>query len=272
MNKIIVGIRHMLIAGMLAFGMLVGLTAVCPVKAASETYTVYVEGESNYDYANRVLQLLNQERKKAGADPLIMNEELLKVAMQRAAEIAIDFSHTRPNGKMCFTASDLMYGENIAAGQRTPKEVMASWTASQGHYYNMINQNYNSVGIGVFYANGHYYWVQCFGFTDENAVSKTGVQTKTYSVKVKGNLTFSVSPSTKTLKKTKTVTPKITVQNRSFSSFSVQIKPKSLTYSSSNKKIAKVSSKGKITAKKKGKVKITCKLGTKKKIVTIKVK
>lgn len=262
----------MLMLGMVMLICCFGIVPSCkPVKAASETYSVYVEGKCNYDYANQVLELLNKARKKAGKAPLIMNEELLETAMQRAAEIAIDFNHVRPNGKQCFSASDLMYGENIAMGQKTPKAVLEAWTKSHGHYENMMREEYQSVGIGVFYANGHYYWVQCFGFTGEDEVNRTGVKTKTYAVKVKGNLTFSISPSKKTLKKTKTVTPKVTVKNRSYSSFSVQIKAKSLKYSTANKKIATVSSGGKITAKKKGTVKITCKLGTKKKTITIKV-
>lgn len=241
------------------------------VSAASDTYSVYVEGECNYDYANAVLERLNQVRKEAGQAPLIMNEELLNAAMRRAAEITIDFKHVRPNKKQCFSVSSLVYGENIAMGQKNPKDVMDVWTKSSGHYKNMVRAEYKSVGIGVFYAGGKYYWVQCFGKTDEDEVQKEGTKTKTYNVKVKGELDFRVS-SSKSLKAGKTWTPKITVKNRSYSSFSVQILPKSLKYKSENKKLATVNSAGEITAKKKGTVKITCKLGTKKKTIKIKVK
>lgn len=242
------------------------------VHAASETYSVYIEGECNYDYANEVLTILNQVRKKAGKKPLIMNEELLRAAMRRAAEIAIDFNHVRPNKKKCFSVSDLIYGENIAMGQKSPKDVMDTWVKSQGHYKNMINADYKSVGIGVFYIDGKYYWVQCFGRTDEDEAEKEGTETKTYNIKVKGALDFRVSGSGKSLKAGKTWTPKITVKNRSYSSFSVHVMPKSLKYTSENKKLATVNSAGKITAKKKGTVKITCKLGTKKRTIKIKVK
>lgn len=247
---------------------------VSPIKevsAASDTYSVYVEGECNYDYANEVLERLNQVRKKAGKAPLIMNEELLKAAMRRAAEIAIDFNHVRPNKKKCFSVCELVYGENIAMGQKNPKDVVDTWVKSSKHYENMVRDEYKSVGIGVFYASGKYYWVQCFGKTDKDEVQKEGTETKTYNVKVKGALDFRVA-SSKSLKAGKTWTPKITVINRSYSSFSVQILPKSLTYKSANKKLAKVNSAGEITAKKKGTVKITCKLGTKKKTIKVKVK
>ena len=45
-----------------------------------------------------------QKVQYTGLNTLIYDYELEKVAMQRAAEIAISFSHTRPNGETCFTA------------------------------------------------------------------------------------------------------------------------------------------------------------------------
>ncbi len=100
---------------------------------------------------------------------------LEKVAMQRAAEIAIYYSHTRPNGDRCFTAySENGYyyvtaGENIAAGFMTADSVFTAWVeedenySGQGHRRNMLNSNFTAVGIGHVYYNGYHYWVQEFG-------------------------------------------------------------------------------------------------------------
>ena len=54
-------------------------------------------------------------------------------------------------------------GENIAAGQRTPEEVMNSWMNSSGHRANILNKNFDTIGIG-FYEGGSYgtYWTQLF--------------------------------------------------------------------------------------------------------------
>ena len=54
--------------------------------------------------------------------------ELEKVAMKRAAEIAVSFNHTRPNGKDPWSAYSKIYqntymGENIAAGILTAQDV-----------------------------------------------------------------------------------------------------------------------------------------------------
>jgi len=100
------------------------------------------------------------------------NAKLEATAKVRAKEIATKFSHTRPNGKSCFTAypSGMNYrGENIAYGYTTSKSVTEAWKETncnyngQGHRRNMLNKNFNAVGIACYKVNGACYWVQCFG-------------------------------------------------------------------------------------------------------------
>ncbi len=108
--------------------------------------------------------------------------ELEKVAMQRAAEIAVAFSHTRPDGSSCFDAfpeSGYNYmGENIAAGYRTEEAAFIGWReddvmySGQGHRRNMLNPNFNAIGIGHAYVNGYHFWVQELGRTS-NTTTKT---------------------------------------------------------------------------------------------------
>ena len=54
--------------------------------------------------------------------------------------------------------------ENVAMGQRTPAEVIASWMLSTaGHKENMLNSTYTEIGIGIAAdANGQRYWTQVF--------------------------------------------------------------------------------------------------------------
>lgn len=54
-------------------------------------------------------------------------------------------------------------GENIAAGQQTPQDVMNSWMNSPGHRSNILNPNYTTIGVG-FAKGGAYgtYWTQQF--------------------------------------------------------------------------------------------------------------
>ena len=88
--------------------------------------------------------------------PLTYDYDLERTAMQRAAEIAVMFEHTRPNGQSCYTAFPTLNarGENIAAGQTTAQAAFASWQetdkpyAGQGHRRNMLKATFNAIGIG----------------------------------------------------------------------------------------------------------------------------
>lgn len=236
---------------------------------AAGTYSIYIEGESNYDYAQAVLDKVNREREKAGAEALVMNRELQKAAMRRAAELAVRYDHVRPNGKRCFSASDLIYGENIAVGQKTPDAVMKAWMSSKGHRTNIINKAYTAVGIGVFYHNQHYYWVQCFGYADSEAYEKDEIEEKTYKISVKGKLNYSIAGKKAiTMRKgeKKTLELKIT------DFFKSKILAKSGKWSSSKPSVVTVSKNGRLTAKKKGTAVISCKLGGVTKKITVKVK
>ena len=106
--------------------------------------------------------------------------ELERVAMQRAAEIALSYDHTRPNGKACFTAYPSGYmrrGENIAAGYGSAAEVFDGWKeenesyAGQGHRRNMLSDKFKAVGIGHVVYQGCHYWVQEFGDRVQNGAA-----------------------------------------------------------------------------------------------------
>ena len=55
-------------------------------------------------------------------------------------------------------------GENIAAGQAFPaKEAVATWMNSEGHKANILNKDYEYIGIGMARnAKGEYYYTQVF--------------------------------------------------------------------------------------------------------------
>ena len=63
-------------------------------------------------------------------------------------------------GKYAFYA----IGENLAAGQQTPAEVMKVWMDSPAHRDIILDPNWTEVGIAV-RVGGEYeiYWVQLFG-------------------------------------------------------------------------------------------------------------
>ena len=113
--------------------------------------------------ADAVFQRVNAFRAQNGAKPLKRNAELDRAAAVRAQEIATCFSHTRPDGSVWYSVSDLAYGENIARGYKTAETVMNGWIASAGHRANMLD-DYATIGIAVKNVNGVMCWVQLFGY------------------------------------------------------------------------------------------------------------
>ncbi len=128
---------------------------------------------------------------------LVYDAKLEEIAMQRAAELALYYSHTRANGEGCDTAfKDLGYsgwtfGENIAAGYVSAADVFKGWCedgaddnySTQGHRRNMLNGNFTAIGMGHVVYNGTHYWAMELGVSDVE--SNTGVDgAKTVPVEV----------------------------------------------------------------------------------------
>ena len=148
----------------------------------SEVYTLLNEFRSQkgvwqLDKSNQNTTFFNTNASNT-LTPLTADEELEKVAQTRAKEAyevwnsTKTLSHTRPDGTVCFTAypDELWnYGENLALGQTTAKQVMESWKETNEPYVNqshrraMLNPNFNCIGIGAYKINGLIIWAQSFG-------------------------------------------------------------------------------------------------------------
>jgi len=117
-------------------------------------------------FAAQVVDLVNQERSKAGLKPLTTQADLTNMAAAKAADMRQNnyFDHQSPtygspfDMMKQFGISYRSAGENIAKGQRTPAEVMNAWMNSEGHRKNILDPNFTAIGVA--YDNG--YWVQEF--------------------------------------------------------------------------------------------------------------
>ena len=114
--------------------------------------------------ADEVVELVNVERAKAGEKALTVDPDLTAAAIIHAKEIVTLFSHTRPDGTLCFTVSNKVYGENIAYGYSNASQAMNGWMNSQGHKENILRSYFGSIGVGAYRYNGTMYWVQLFGY------------------------------------------------------------------------------------------------------------
>lgn len=143
-------------------------TQPVPPIIEDETPDSSDSSESVHPYVLRIVELVNEERAKAGLNPVTLDTSASQAALVRSKEIVKSFSHTRPDGRSFTTAlkeQGINYryaGENIAWGQRSPEQVMDAWMNSSGHRANILNENFTHIGVGYYQENGVNYWTQLF--------------------------------------------------------------------------------------------------------------
>lgn len=130
------------------------------ISLVSQNNAVYTE----------LLGYVNKYRNEVEVQNLVLDTNLSIAATIRALEMAYaeKVEHTRPNGSSCFTILSelgigyLTSGENIAYNYPSASSVANGWYNSPGHYANMVNKNFNKIGLGMVNLGGHKYWVQLF--------------------------------------------------------------------------------------------------------------
>ncbi len=123
-----------------------------------------------------VARLVNEERLAAGLAPLQIDVRLMAAAQRHSDDMAAQsfFSHVGSDGSTFDVRVQqagylqwLLLGENIAAGQTTPEAVMAAWMNSPGHRANILDPDFDHIGVGFATSNTYYrfFWTQEFGST-----------------------------------------------------------------------------------------------------------
>lgn len=119
----------------------------------------------------QVLNLVNQERARAGCQPVRADSQLASLARDYSADMAARgfFDHTDPDGNSPWDRAkargiDNMGGENIARGQASAESVMKAWMDSPGHRANILNCDFKTLGVGAHFAQGGPWWTQAFGY------------------------------------------------------------------------------------------------------------
>lgn len=172
------------------------LLMIIPTKVnAEEIIPVNISVKYGQTEARRILDMINELRTSPtdawawdktdtkqiaypGLKELVYDYDLERLAMKRAAEIALSYEHTRPNGQNPFTIyteeniTRLDTGENIAVASPNvyskAEAVNNGWRednepyAGQGHRRNMLGYKFTCVGVGHVTYNGYDYWVEEF--------------------------------------------------------------------------------------------------------------
>ena len=138
--------------------------------AASDSNKSNDSADENSKFIDEVIRLVNEQRTANGLSKFTTSSKLTAVADTRAKELTDSYSHTRPDGRSCFTAlrdANIDYaaaGENIAAGYSTPEAVVEGWMNSKAHRANILSPKYSMIGVGYCVDGSGYgsYWVQVF--------------------------------------------------------------------------------------------------------------
>ncbi len=253
-------------------------------NAAASHEIVTVTGTEDYDEAHAVLDIVNKERTALGLDPLQLDVELTETAMQRAAELSVLYSHNRPDGTNCLTAFPTMgfttWGENIAIGYDSAADVMEGWFYSErklyeegerdrdkvGHYLNIINPDFKSIGIGCF-MQGTYYWEQALSGEEPARITTGGTVEKSHRI----NIDYDVCGTDQGFNKNDDLTGKTLAVGETFEMHYdvtndrwrynyVTLDPSCVTWTSSDTSVCTVDPAGIVTARAVGKATVTATL------------
>jgi uncharacterized protein YkwD len=145
--------------------------AVLLVAGCSDSLDVPDCNDDQADETCSVYRIVNTERGNAGLDAYTWNIELALAAQRHAEDMVANgyFDHTSLDGRsFADRARDAGYdgsprGENIAAGQPTPEDVMDAWMGSDGHRANILAAESDEIGVGLH----ELHWVQVFGARED---------------------------------------------------------------------------------------------------------
>jgi uncharacterized YkwD family protein len=148
----------------LAIGQIINIPAI-------NNNIVTTTNNKNRELETEVVRLVNVERSKVGIPSLKENGELSLIARDKSQDF-INKNYFAHNSPTYGTPFEMLRtygikfteaGENIAKGQKSAVEVMDSWMNSPGHRENILNPNFNKLGVGVVEDNkGVLYWTQIF--------------------------------------------------------------------------------------------------------------
>lgn len=144
------------------------------VETYKDSSIIVGNGQINLSYVqSRIIQLTNAQRAAYGLPALAYDERLQNTADLRAAEQAVLFSHTRPDGSdwsTAFPASTYYFlGENLAtcdvilADESFATSCVKWWMESEDHRANILNESFTVIAVGIAIEGDCMYATQEFG-------------------------------------------------------------------------------------------------------------
>ncbi|MCR5743742.1 MAG: CAP domain-containing protein, partial [Lachnospiraceae bacterium] len=147
------------------------LTYINQFRQSTQESPITIDSYNYTDYAWYLEEDNSTQTVVTGLGTVSYDYGLEMVAMQRAAEIAVRWAHSRPNGGEwydVYSELGLSYsaaGENLAAGHSSVEfafvglaEKDKEYYDEQGHRRNTLDSRWAYVGIGHVVCNECHYW------------------------------------------------------------------------------------------------------------------
>ncbi len=148
--------RPVLTLGAMAIALTGCLTDSVPGSVGASSLSASSGAVAMEDFA---LTLINAQRKKGGIPPLLMRDDLRRVARAHSVDMAArDFhDHTNPDGESPWdrmSAAGIAFSssaENIAWNNHKNQAEVAvdAWMKSSGHRGNILNAEFTHTGMGI---------------------------------------------------------------------------------------------------------------------------
>ncbi|MEI0551463.1 CAP domain-containing protein [Brachyspira intermedia] len=112
----------------------------------------------------KLLELINEERQKAGLEAYQTNEDLQNAAAIRAEEISEVFESKRPDGSEMHTVFSenairvAYYGESIRTGYETASGIFKAMIKDPSDSSSILDMDYTHIGIGIYKNAKNTYW------------------------------------------------------------------------------------------------------------------
>lgn len=252
--------------------LVVTLTSVTLLPVSAETdgntiITVPITVQEEYDMAQEFFEILNKNRAEAGKYEYILDDRLMDVAMERAAQDCIYYGHNSMVYEISKYAAlegtyidrygsipnSTIFQEDIAEGLADAQSTYTVWHNSSGHNAVMMDTKYfKYCGIGVVTYHGKREWVLVVSNAPVGntigSVSGSRTNTRDIRAKVKyfagGNITIKGLN-----KKTDTPFEFADYSGNGNSGYSTADFPNLFTYRNNTPDIIDVDGQGRITTK-----------------------
>lgn len=152
-------ITTLALAGLVTYSTIIGnKQTTAPTQAIQPIQTVQVPTYEK-PTAQRLLELTNAERVKAGVKPLIMDERLNQSAQKKVDEMDVegwdDTPHINDSGFNTgyyipqFMKECKLYSENVLGGTKDVNIGFNAWMNSPPHKFAILDPIYEYVGLAV---------------------------------------------------------------------------------------------------------------------------